>query len=182
MRTWPGKFLLLVRSALRRILMILYRPLFQAIGRNVWFDPFGEYSFRTISIGNDVFLGPGTMILASETTVEIGDKVMFGPNVSVIGGDHNTSVVGEEMFDVKQKRSDDDQPIRIERDVWIGAGAIILKGVTIGTGSIVAAGSVVTKSIPAYSIAAGVPATVVRARWTPEQQAEHLERLGDSGS
>jgi len=55
-------------------------------------------------------------------------------------------------------------PVHIEDDVWIGHGAIILKGVSVGTGAIIAAGSVVTKTVPAYSIVGGVPAKVIGTR------------------
>lgn len=64
----------------------------------------------------------------------------------------------------------------IENDVWCGANVTILKGVTIGRGSVVAAGAVVTKSFPPYNIIGGVPAKLLKMRFTPEQIAEH-ERL-----
>ena len=88
-------------------------------------------------------------------------------------GDSNSSVVGEYMFDVKVKRAEDDQPVVIEDDVWVGSRVIILKGVTIGRGSVIAAGSVVTRSIPPYSICAGVPARVLKPRFDEAQLREH---------
>lgn len=66
--------------------------------------------------------------------------------------------------------------VTIEDDVWTGANITILKGVTIGRGSVVAAGSVVTKSCPPYSIIGGVPAKIIKYRFTVEQVLEH-ERL-----
>ncbi|WP_433956069.1 acyltransferase [Janibacter indicus] len=60
-------------------------------------------------------------------------------------------------------------PIHVEDDVWVGAGAIVLKGVTIGTGAVVAAGSVVTKSVDEYAIVAGVPARVIGSRRGEEE-------------
>ncbi|MRS03355.1 hypothetical protein EG832_09060 [bacterium] len=98
---------------------------------------------------------------------------MFGPNVTIRGGDHNTSKIGYFMFDVHEKRPKDDQPVFIEDDVWVGAGAIILKGVTIGRGSIIAAGAVVTHSVKPYSITGGVPAKLIRFRWTTEEIIQH---------
>ena len=68
------------------------------------------------------------------------------------------------MFDVNYKRPEDDLPVIIKEDVWIGAGAIILKGMTLGHGSIVA-GAVVAKSVPPYAIAVGSPAKVLKYRW-----------------
>lgn len=101
---------------------------------------------------------------------------MFGPGVIIRGGNHNTGVIGAFMADVKVKRPEDDMDVAIEGDAWIGAGAIILKGVTIGRGSIVAAGAVVTKSFPPYSIIGGVPARLIRPRWEAAVVAEH-ERI-----
>jgi acetyltransferase-like isoleucine patch superfamily enzyme len=69
----------------------------------------------------------------------------------------------------------------VEDDVWIGHGAIILQGVRIGEGSVVAAGSVVTKDVPPYSIMAGNPACRVRERYDPDQVERHKRELADNG-
>ncbi len=143
------------------------------MGKNFVFDPDGEYSFHNIEVGDDVFIGPGAVLSATESKISISNKVMFGPNVTIMGGDHNTSVVGKFMYDVKEKRPEDDQPVVIEDDVWIGTGAIILKGVKIHRGSIVAAGSVVTKDVPPYTIVAGVPAKVVKMRFDADTIIAH---------
>ena len=66
-----------------------------------------------------------------------------------------------------------DQPVVIEDDVWCGANVTILKGVTIGHGSVVAAGAVVTKSFPPYSIIGGIPAKLLKMRFTEEEIKEH---------
>lgn len=70
-----------------------------------------------------------------------------------------------------------DQDVIIEEDVWCGANVTILKGVTVGRGSIIAAGAVVTKSIPPYSIAGGVPAKVIKQRMTNEEIVLHESSL-----
>jgi acetyltransferase-like isoleucine patch superfamily enzyme len=62
-------------------------------------------------------------------------------------------------------------------DVWIGTRAIILHGVTIGRGSVVAAGAVVTRSVPPYAVVAGVPSRVIKFRWPPEIIIQHEEKL-----
>lgn len=169
--------ILLKRRVVRRIKMAILRPLFRSHGNGFWFDPDGFYTFHTISVGNDVFLGEGTHIQAAETTVDIGNKVMFGPNVSIVAGNHNTSLVGRFMKDVKTKRPQDDLPVRIEDDVWIGYRAIIGNGVTVGRGSIVAMGAVVTKDVPPYCIAAGVPARVLKTRFDLETILQHENEL-----
>ncbi len=176
-RSWPGQICLLGRRATNRMLQAILRPLFRACGRNVRFDARGYYSFANISIGNDVFIGDGASFAATRTTITIGDKVMFGPQVMIRGGNHNTSVLGAFMFDVKEKRPEDDQPVVIEDDVWVGARATILKGVRIGRGAIVAAGAVVTRSIPPYAVAGGVPARILKFRWSVDEIIRHEEKL-----
>ena len=161
----------------RRIVMILFRSLFKKTGRNVVFDPFGVYSFETISIGDDVYIGPGAVLSASESSIDIGNKVMFGPNVTIMGGDHNTSVIGKYMYDIKEKRPEDDLPVVISDDVWLGTGCTILKGVTIGEGAIVAAGALVVKDVPPYTIVGGVPAKVLKERFSKEELKNHKKML-----
>lgn len=84
------------------------------------------------------------------------------------------------MFDVHEKLPENDLPVRIEDDVWVGTGAIILKGVVIGRGAVVAAGAVVTRDVPPYAIAAGVPAKVIRMRWNDEEIAKHEAMLANA--
>jgi acetyltransferase-like isoleucine patch superfamily enzyme len=153
--------------------MYLLRPLFRSHGRNFVFDPKGSYSFDTITVGDDVYLGPGSSLRATESEIIIGNKVLFGPQVSLIGGDHNTSVNGKFMYDVHDKRPEDDQAIVLEDDVWIGTGATILKGVTIGRGSIVAAKALVIKDVPPYAIVGGIPAKRIKWRWSVEEAMKH---------
>jgi acetyltransferase-like isoleucine patch superfamily enzyme len=172
-----ARVVLLPRRAWQRLLMYLYRPLFRSHGRHFRFDPRGVYSFETIEVGDDVFIGPGAVFTASRSAIRIGNKVMFGPSVAIIGGDHNTSVVGRFMHDVGEKRPDDDQAVVIEDDVWVGARSTILKGVRIGRGAIVAAGAVVTKDIPPYGVVAGVPARVIRFRWDVDTILRHEEAV-----
>jgi len=80
--------------------------------------------------------------------------VMFGPEVMIITGDHRFDIKGMYMDEVtnEMKLPENDKPVNIEDDCWIGARAIVLKGVTIHKGSIVAAGAVVVKDVPEYSI------------------------------
>ena len=157
--------------------MYFIKSQFNSVGRNVIFDPFDKIGYKNVSIGNDVFIGSGATFSASESQIIIGNKVMFGPNVTIMGGDHNHSTVGKYMFDVKEKNIDDDQPIIIKDDVWIGANAIILKGVTINQGSIVAAGALVVKDVEKYSIVAGVPAKHIKYRFSNDQILEHENKL-----
>jgi len=102
---------------------------------------------------------------------------MFGPNVTIRGGNHNTSVIGKYMYDVHEKRPEDDVPVVIEDDVWVGTDVVILKGVRVGRGSIIAAGAVVNKNVLPYSIVGGVPAKLIKMRWSKEEIQKHEELL-----
>ncbi len=173
----PGFALYYARRLRKRLLRFVMRPMFRSYGRHFVFDPDDYFSYRTISVGNDVLIGPGARIYSSDSTITFGNKIMLGPGVSIVGGDHNTSMVGAFMRDVTQKLPENDLPVVIEDDVWIGSNAIILKGVTIARGSIVAAGAVVTKSFPPYSIIGGVPARLLKPRWPEETIAQHEAAL-----
>lgn len=72
----------------------------------------------------------------------IRDKVMVGSNVTIMGGGHRFDVLEKYIYNVKEKRPEDEKPVTIESDIWIGANAIILKGETIKKGAVVAAGSI----------------------------------------
>lgn len=108
-----------------------------------------------VVIGNDVGISGCTISAARSIT--IGDRVLIGSGCLITDGDAHP-------IDPAARRAGSAgavAPVVIEDDVFIGARAIILKGVTIGRGSVVGAGSVVTKSVPAFSVAAGNPARVV---------------------
>lgn len=130
---------------------------------------------KNVKIGKQVYLGREGYYLSAKAEIVFGNCIMTGPQVMFITGNHRTDLMGYRMVEVKgaMKSPENDQPIVIEDDVWIGARAIILKGVTIGRGAVVAAGSVVTKSIPPYALVGGVPAKVIRFRFTPEEIKEH---------
>jgi len=172
-----GTIYLIYKKIRMKILVTILKPLFREHGKNFWFDPDGLYTFKNISVGDNVRLGFGASFVAADTTITIGNKVLFGPNVKIRGGNHNTSQIGKYMFDVRDKAPQNDSPIYIEDDVWVGTGATILKGVRIGRGSIIGAGAIVTKDIPPYSVAVGVPAKVIKCRWSLEEILMHEKTL-----
>lgn len=151
-------------------------------GKGVYLRPMSSdiKGLHNLSIGNGTLLPKGTTIYCTEAPCTIGKKVVLGPKPTIITGDHRIDLLGKYIADVSVDDKDDssgyDLPVVIEDDVWLGANVTILKGVTIGRGSVVAAGAVVTKSCKPYSIIGGVPAKLIKMRFTPEQIAEH-ERL-----
>jgi acetyltransferase-like isoleucine patch superfamily enzyme len=115
-----------------------------------------------ISLGRRVFINRGTIITARADIV-IGDDALIGPYVIINSGDHIYEDPGVPINQQGHKYS----PIVIERDVWIGAHAMILSGVRIGQGSVIAAGAVVTSDVPPFVVAAGKPARVIKKRGEP---------------
>ncbi|OHB60982.1 MAG: hypothetical protein A2168_07195 [Planctomycetes bacterium RBG_13_50_24] len=122
----------------------------------------------------------GTCIHACEH-IKIGENCLIAANTQIFDGHgHDLS------FDNTANRINTEggtQPIIIEDDVWIGINCIIIGGVTIGKGSIIGAGSVVTKSIPPFVIAAGNPARIIKdMKCIEESQTEHLKRIQKVGN
>jgi acetyltransferase-like isoleucine patch superfamily enzyme len=148
---------------------------FAGYGKNFDFDPDGMYSYETITVGDNVTLGVRPTLLATRSTIRIGNNVMFGPGVTVRGGNHRFDVVGTPIRAItdEMKRPEDDPGVVIEDDVWVGGGATILGGVTVGRGSVIGGSAVVTKDVPPYSIAVGNPARVVKQRFGVEDILEH---------
>ncbi len=132
-----------------------------------------------LNIGNNVYLGENGLYMCANAPITLGDHVMIGPGVTIISGDHRIDVKGKYMMDVGEadKLPENDQPIVLKGDNWIGANVTILKGVTIGEGAVVAAGSVVTKNLPDFSISGGVPAKVIKYRFTEKEIEEHRNLL-----
>jgi acetyltransferase-like isoleucine patch superfamily enzyme len=132
-----------------------------------------------LSIGEGTSIPKGSTFYCTKAPLIIGRKVIFGPKPTIITGDHRIDIIGKYIIDVTdtEKLPENDLPVVIEDDVWCGANVTILKGVTIGRGSVIAAGAVVTKSFPPYSIIGGVPARLIKMRFTPEQIEEHEKLL-----
>lgn len=137
------------------------------------------YGSKNIFLRNDVSIGERATIMCTRAKVRIGDHVMFGPNVTMITGGHRTDLVGRYMTTVTnaEKRPEDDRDIVFEGDNWIGANATILRGVTVGRGAIIAAGAVVTKDVPPYSVCGGVPARCLKMRFDADTLQKHINVL-----
>lgn len=112
-----------------------------------------------VELGNNVGINAGCYI-GGQGGVSIGNDVIMGPGVKIFSENHNFADTNVAIRLQGESRS----PVRIEENCWIGANAMILAGVSLGAGCVVAAGSVVTKSAPGNTILAGVPARVLRLR------------------
>ncbi len=114
-----------------------------------------EQGLARLKIGNNVYIGPGVFLdIAAPITIE-ADAVL-APRVMILThGD-----VGNRMLARFVKRKEG--PVLLERGCWIGAGAVILSGITVGEGAVVGAAAVVTRNVPDYTIAAGNPAREIK--------------------
>ncbi|MBC8528527.1 sugar O-acetyltransferase [Christensenellaceae bacterium NSJ-44] len=118
------------------------------------FPPFYTDCGKNITIGKNVFFNAGCKF-QDQGGITIGDDTLIGHNVVLATLNHSLS---------PEKRANTvPAPIRIGKKVWIGSNVTVLPGVTIGDGAVVAAGAVVTKDVPGNTVAAGVPARVIRS-------------------
>ena len=158
----------------------IYKRCMKHCGRGVSLRPMSSdlKGLENLSIGDGTSVPKGSTFYCTDAPLTIGKKVIFGPKPTIITGDHRIDLIGKHLIDVTvaEKLPENDLPVVIEDGVWCGANVTILKGVTIGRGSIIAAGAVVTQSCEPYSIIGGIPAKLLKMRFTPEQIAEH-ERL-----
>lgn len=117
------------------------------------FTPFYTNYGKNISLGKNVFINHACSFLDLGGII-IEDDVMIGPRVNITSENH--------PVDIKTRKTMVPSTVRIERNVWIGAGATILPGVTVGRNSVVAAGALVNKDVPPNTVVAGVPAKVLK--------------------
>jgi maltose O-acetyltransferase len=133
----------------------ILKQLFGCGGDSVWMQPpfFCDYG-ENILLGERVFFNFNCVVL-DVCQVQIGDFSLFGPAVQIYTATH--------PLDAALRRQQEfGRPIKIGSDVWVGGGAIICPGVTIGSASVIGAGSVVTRDVPAGVFAAGNPCRVIR--------------------
>ena len=128
---------------------------------------------KIMTLGHHVQLGPYCHVSAD---IHFGNYVLCASHVSFIGkNEHRYDFVGKTIWNSPRGF---DQPTIVGNDVWIGHGAIIIGGVKIGDGAVIAAGSVVTKDVPAMTIVGGNPAKIIKQRFQNEGEAlKHMEYL-----
>lgn len=142
----------------KRIRRWVATPLFDRSGRDINVEHGADFaSGRGIEIGDRSGLGVNCRI----GPCRIGRNVMMGPDVVFVTGNHEFSRTDVPMID---QGGQGPKPIEIGDDVWIGTRVVVLPGVRVGDGAILAAGAIVTKDVPEFAIVAGNPARVVRLR------------------
>ncbi len=143
----------------KKIRRFICRRIFNKTGKNINIEHGAFFgSGFDIEIGDNSGLGLNSRV---SSPLSIGDNVMMGPDVIIYTQNHNFDRIDIPM--IKQGDSEKKKVI-IGNDVWIGARAVILPGISIGEGAIVGAGSIVTKDVPPYSIVGGNPAKIIRER------------------
>lgn len=137
--------------------MHLLREMFAEVGENCYIEPplHSNWGGRHTHLGNNVYANFG-LTLVDDTHIYIGDCTMLGPNVILATGGHPI------LPELRMRGLQFNMPIHVGRNCWLGAGVIVLPGVTIGDNSVIGAGSVVTKDIPANVVAVGNPCRVLR--------------------
>lgn len=134
----------------------IMQKLFRSVGKNVWIEPDFRCEFgKNIILGDDVYINFGCVMLDCGL-ITIGNNVLIGPNVGLFSGNHTIDAEERAAGGLIPK------PITIGNKVWLCGNVSIVPGVTIGDDTVIGAGSVVTRDIPAGVVAAGNPCKVVR--------------------
>ena len=135
----------------------LLKEMFAQIGEGCYIEPplHANWGGHHVHFGKNVYANFG-LTLVDDTDIYAGDGCMFGPNCVIATAGHPI------LPELREKAYQYNMPVHIGKNVWLGAGVIVLPGVTIGDNSVIGAGSVVTKDIPANVIAVGNPCRVLR--------------------
>lgn len=135
----------------------MLKSMFAEIGEDCYIEPpfHANWAGKHVHFGSFIYAN-FNLTLVDDTDIYVGDKVMFGPNVTVATAGHP---IEPHLRDLQMQYN---IPVHIGRNVWVGANSVILPGVTIGDNTVIGAGSVVTKDIPANVVAVGNPCRVLR--------------------
>ncbi|MCI8406323.1 MAG: sugar O-acetyltransferase [Oscillospiraceae bacterium] len=135
----------------------LMKEMFAEIGESCYIEPpfHSNFGGRHCHWGNGVYAN-FNLTMVDDTHIYVGDQTMFGPNVTLSTAGHPI------LPELREQVYQYNMPIHIGRNCWIGAGAIVLPGVTIGDNTVIGAGSIVTRDIPANVVAVGNPCRVMR--------------------
>ncbi|MEZ8150391.1 sugar O-acetyltransferase [Vibrio splendidus] len=148
----------------------IMKQLFAEVGEGCYIEPPLHANWgRHTHLGDNVYVN-FNLTLVDDTDVFIGDNVMIAPNVTIATGTHPISP------ELRLKAAQFNVPVCIGNNVWLGAHTVVLPGVTIGENSVIGAGSIVTKDIPANVVAVGNPCRVVREINERDREYYHKDR------
>ena len=135
----------------------LLKEMFAEIGENCYIEPplYSNMGGHHVHFGRNIYANYN-LTLVDDTHIYVGDYTMFGPNVTIATAGHPI------LPELRQRGLQYNMPVRIGKNCWLGAGVIILPGITIGDDVVVGAGSVVTKDIPSGVVAVGNPCRILR--------------------
>ncbi|MBR6708424.1 MAG: sugar O-acetyltransferase [Clostridia bacterium] len=152
----------------------LLREMFAEIGEGCYIEtPFhANWGGKYVHFGDHIYAN-FNLTLVDDCPIYVGSYTMFGPNVTVATAGHPIDP------DLRRRVAQFNLPIHIGENVWIGAGAIIMPGITIGDNSVIGAGSVVTRDIPANVVAVGSPCRVLREISDRDREFYHKNRKID---
>lgn len=135
----------------------LMKEMFAELGEGCYIEPpfYANWAGRHVHLGDFVYANFG-LTCVDDTHIYIGDRTMLGPNVTIATANHPL------LPELREKAYQYNLPVHIGKNCWFGAGVIVVPGVTIGDNTVIGAGSVVTKDIPANCLAVGNPCKVLR--------------------
>ena len=136
----------------------LLKQMFAHVGQGCYIEPplHANWAGRFVHLGDNVYAN-FNLTLVDDTHIYIGDRTKLGPNVVIATAGHPIAPA------LRMKGLQCNKPVHIGKNCWLGAGALVMPGVTIGDNTVIGAGSVVTKDIPANVVAVGNPCRVLRA-------------------
>ena len=149
----------------------ILKELFAEIGEGCYIEPplHANWAGHFVHFGKNIYANYN-LTLVDDTHIYVGDCTMFGPNVTLATAGHPI------LADLRVHGYQYNAPICIGKNCWLGAGAIVMPGVTIGDNVVIGAGSIVTKDVPPYAVVGGVPARVIRYRF-PDEVISLLQSL-----
>ena len=153
----------------------MLREMFAEIGEDCYIEPpfYANWGGHHVHFGDHVYAN-FHLTLVDDTHIYVGSNTMFAPNVTVATAGHPIEP------SLREKAYQYNLPVHIGKNCWIGAGALIMPGVTIGDNTVIGAGSVVTKDIPANVVAVGNPCRVMREIGTRDRECFWRDKSIDS--
>ncbi|MBM6738283.1 MULTISPECIES: sugar O-acetyltransferase [Clostridia] len=154
----------------------LLEKMFAQIGEGCYIEtPFyANWGGRHVHFGSHIYAN-FNLTMVDDTHIYVGDHTMIGPNVIIAAGSHPV------FPSLREQEYQFNMPVHVGKNCWIGAGAILLPGVTVGDNTVIGAGSVVTKDIPADVVAAGNPCRVMRPIGERDREFYFRDRRIDPG-